>query len=90
MNDASKRYGVSRGRIRQILRRAERHRELARRCSQIAGAIRLADDLDHIWPMADILDVLELPTAARNALALHWTKGADSDAGHQVSLGELT
>lgn len=87
--DASQRFGISRDRIRQILRRDERERALAQRRPSLTSAIRLADDLDRGWPMADILEVLKLPSVTRNALELFWTTGTRATSCCQIRLREL-
>lgn len=83
--ETAEKLGLSRGRVRLILRSSENAGTLARRTAQLLEDIRQADDLDRKWPVVDLIDALSSITVTRNALVNHF-KWNQTDA---ISLREL-
>ena len=73
--EVARQFGMTRERVRQILRRDAREREVGQRAERLAEEFRTADEPDRSWPVEDLLDALALPTPTRRALELHWSGG---------------
>lgn len=78
-------FKLSRARIWLVIRAIKRENPLAERRRTIAEEIRQVDDLDRLWEVADLVDVLRALTPTRNALLKHF---ASIQKG-QISLREM-
>ena len=79
------RFGLSLERIRQLERRDLADKCMAKRCAKLREEIRVADDLDRMWPVEDLIDAAELIVVTKKRLLDHF-KQTKKD---QISLQEL-
>jgi hypothetical protein len=78
-------FGLSKSRIRLVISAIRRENALAKRRRSIADEIRQVDDLDRLWEVADLVDVLGALRAAQNALLRHFA----SLNQEQISLRQM-
>ena len=78
-------FGLSTSRIRSVIRAIKRENAIAERRRNIAEKIRLADDLDILWKVSDMIDAIRPNTTVRNALLKHFA----SLNKVQISLHEM-
>jgi transcriptional regulator with XRE-family HTH domain len=83
--EVAQRFGLSPSRIYLIERRDAADRSLAERRTRLREEIRVADDLDRMWPVEDLIDVVGLIVVTRKRLMDHFLAAGKS----QISLHEL-
>jgi transcriptional regulator len=83
--EVAQKFGLSPSRIYLIERRDAADRLMAKRCAKLREKIRVADDLDRMWPVEDLIDAAELIVVTKKRLLDHF-KQTKKD---QISLQEL-
>jgi len=78
-------FGLSPSRIWLVKRAIKRENALAERLRGIEKELHQADDLDRLWEVTDLVDVLRAIIPARNALLKHFA-GLKKE---RISLGEM-
>ena len=69
--EIARQFRITPGRVAMIEQGAATERAQAERRAQLQAEIRLADDLDKVWPVINLVDSLHLLTVARTRLLAH-------------------
>jgi hypothetical protein len=78
-------YGLTPERVRMIVREVQAKKALAEKQTMLRVAIRRADDLDRLWDVGDLMDVLEVLPATKRSIVAHYAQLGRS----QITLREL-
>ena len=83
--EVARRFGLSPSRIRLIERGDKADSSMAERRAKLREKIRVANDLEKLWPVKDLLDAIGLGLVTRQRLMDHFV----TTGKRQISLREL-
>jgi len=72
--EVARKFKLSPSRIYLIEKQDAATRSMAERRAKLRGEIRMADDMDKLWPVEDLLDALGLIVVTRKRLMDHFTE----------------